>query len=132
MSCCSIYAARRALVAKVPSDPSNQSIAFMNALAKVGTQLSEVQRVLHGATVATNAILEGKGGNVALLTTEGFRDIIEIGRGERTKLYDLKLVKLPPLIPRPARFEVPERTQADGTISRTVRCRRRPGSARGL
>jgi len=114
------HAARRALVAKVPSDPDNQSIAFMNSLAKVGTKLSEVQRVLHGTTVATNAILEGKGSRVALLTTEGFRDIIEIGRGERTKLYDLKLVKLPPLIPRPARFEVPERTQADGTITRTV------------
>ncbi|MBH64529.1 MAG: 5-oxoprolinase [Alphaproteobacteria bacterium] len=114
------HAERRAIVAKVPSDPSNQSIAFMNALTKVGTKLNDVQRVLHGTTVATNAILEGKGSRVALLTTEGFRDIIEIGRGERSKLYDLKLIKLPPLVPRPARFEVPERTQADGTIGRAI------------
>ena len=117
------HADRRALVAKVPSDPGNQSIAFMNALAKVGTQLTQVGRVLHGTTVATNAILEGKGSRVALLTTEGFRDIIEIGRGERTKLYDLKLVKPPPLIPRPARFEVAERTHADGTIGRMIDAR---------
>lgn len=117
------HADRRALVAKVPSDPRNQSIAFMNALAKVGTPLNQVGRVLHGTTVATNAILEGKGSRVALLTTEGFRDIIEIGRGERTKLYDLKLVKPPPLIPRPARFEVAERTHADGTIGRTIDAR---------
>ncbi len=114
------HAERRPLVAKVPSDPGNQSIAFMNALAKVGTELAEVRRVLHGTTVATNAILEGKGGRVALLTTEGFRDIIEIGRGERTRLYDLKLVKPPPLVPRPDRFEAAERTHADGTVDRTI------------
>ena len=113
-------AERRALVAKVPSDPRNQSVAFMNALAKVGADPGKVERVLHGTTVATNAILEGKGGRVALLTTEGFRDIIEIGRGERAKLYDLKLVKPPPLIPRPDRFEVAERTHADGAIGRAV------------
>ena len=111
---------RRTLVAKVPSDPNNQSAAFMNALAKVDTHLPDVLRVLHGTTVATNAILEGKGCRVALLTTDGFRDVIEIGRGERTKLYDLKLVKLPPLVPRPARFEVAERTHADGTISKAI------------
>jgi N-methylhydantoinase A len=114
------HAERRAIVAKVPSNPNDQSIAFMNALNKVGTTLNDVQRVLHGTTVATNAILEGKGSRVALITTEGFRDIIEIGRGERTKLYDLKLIKIPPLVPRPARFEVSERTQADGTISRPI------------
>ena len=113
-------AERRALVAKVPSDPRNQSAAFMNALAKVGADLGKVERVLHGATVATNAILEGKGGRVALLTTEGFRDVIEIGRGERAKLYDFKLVKPPPLIPRPDRFEVAERTYADGAVGRAV------------
>lgn len=113
-------AERRARVAKVPSDPRNQSAAFMNALAKVGADPGKVERVLHGTTVATNAILEGKGGRVALLTTEGFRDVIEIGRGERTKLYDLKLVKPPPLIPRPDRFEVAERTCADGAIGRAI------------
>ena len=70
------HAERRAIVAKVPSNPNDQSIAFMNALNKVGTTLNDVQRVLHGTTVATNAILEGKGSRVALITTEGFRDII--------------------------------------------------------
>jgi N-methylhydantoinase A len=52
-----------------------------------------------------------------MLVTSGFRDVLEIGRGERSKLYDLRLLKQPPLIPRSARFEVPERTRADGTIS---------------
>ncbi len=111
---------RTMLVAKVPSDPKNQSTAFLNALTKVGARLTQTERLLHGTTVATNAILEGKGGRVGLLTTKGFRDIIEIGRGERSKLYDLKLIKLQPLIPRPDRFEVEERTHSDGSISKAV------------
>ena len=114
------HASRRIAVAKVPSDPENQATGFMTALAKVETRLRDVRRVLHGTTVATNAILEGKGCRVALLTTAGFRDVIEIGRGERSKLYDLKLVKPPALVPRPARFEVDERTRPDGTIARPV------------
>ena len=110
----------RATVAKVPSVPGDQASGFMHALTKVCAPLAEVHRVMHGTTVATNAVLEHKGARVALLTTAGFRDIIEIGRGERTRLYDLKLLKQPPLVARPLRFEVAERTHADGTISQRV------------
>ena len=73
---------------------------------------------MHGTTVATNAVLEGKGARVGMLVTSGFRDVLEIGRGERSKLYDLKLLKQPPLVPRSDRLEVPERTRPDGSVDR--------------
>lgn len=107
-------------VAKVPSEPGDQATGFMQALTKVDVPLGDVNRVMHGTTVATNAVLEHKLARVALLTTAGFRDVIEIGRGERSRLYDLKLLKLPALIPRPLRFEIEERTHADGSISQAV------------
>ena len=103
-------------VGKVPSTPQNQALGFMHGLGKTKVSLPAVDLVMHGTTVATNAVLEGKGGRVGMLVTAGFRDVIEIGRGERTKLYDLKLQKQPPLVPRSARFDVVERTRADGTI----------------
>src|ERR1043166_7735562 len=108
------------VVAKVPSTPRNQAEGFLHGLDKAKVSLPSLDRVLHGTTVATNAVLEGKGGRVAMLTTAGFRDVLEIGRGERSKLYDFKLLKQPPLIPRSARLEVAERARADGTISRPV------------
>ena len=109
-----------AAVAKVPSTPANQAIGFAYGLEKAKVYLPSVELVMHGTTVATNAILEGKGGRVGMLVTSGFRDVIEIGRGERTKLYDLKCVKQPPLVPRSARFDVVERTNAQGTITKPV------------
>ena len=103
-------------VAKVPSTPRNQAEGFAHALDKVKVSLPAVDLVMHGTTVATNAVLEGKGSRVGMLVTNGFRDVLEIGRGERTKLYDLKCRKQPPLVPRSARFEVVERTRAGGAI----------------
>ena len=114
------HARNDASVAKVPSVPGDQAKGFMQALAKVDAPLERVDRVMHGTTIATNAVLEHKGARVALLTTAGFRDVIEIGRGERARLYDLKLVKQPPLVERPLRFEVAERTHADGGIGKAV------------
>ena len=89
-------------VAKVPSTPQNQALGFMKGLAKLKLRLADVERLMHGTTVATNAVLEGKGARVGMLVTAGFRDVLEIGRGERTKLYDFKLLKHPPLVPRAA------------------------------
>jgi N-methylhydantoinase A len=109
-----------AAVAKVPSTPGNQAIGFAHGLEKANVSLPSVDLVMHGTTVATNAILEGKGGRVGMLVTNGFRDVIEIGRGERTKLYDLKCLKQTPLVPRSARFDVVERTNAQGNITRPV------------
>ena len=107
-------------VAKVASTPANQSVGFMRGLDKASITPAAADIVMHGTTVATNAVLEGKGARVGMLVTSGFRDVLEIGRGERTKLYDLKLLKLPPLVPRSARFEVNERTRPDGTVVQTV------------
>jgi N-methylhydantoinase A len=111
-------------VAKVASTPANQSLGFMRALNKAGIAPADLEVVMHGTTVATNAVLEGKGARVGMLVTAGFRDVLEIGRGERSKLYDLKLAKQPPLVPRSARFEVRERTRADGTIAEVREPRR--------
>jgi N-methylhydantoinase A len=103
-------------VAKVASTPSNQSLGFMRGVSKAGVEPAALEIVMHGTTVATNAVLEGEGARVGMLVTSGFRDVLEIGRGERSKLYDLKLLKQPPLIPRSDRIEVPERTRPDGSV----------------
>jgi N-methylhydantoinase A len=72
--------------------------------------------VIHGTTVGTNTLLERKGARVALITTAGFEDLIEIGRQNRPRLYDLAVQREPPLVPRELRFGVRERTAADGSI----------------
>jgi N-methylhydantoinase A len=72
--------------------------------------------IIHGTTVGTNTLLERKGARVALVTTAGFEDLIEIGRQNRPRLYDLDVRRQPPLVPRPLRFGVSERTAADATI----------------
>ena len=72
--------------------------------------------VVHGTTLVTNALIERKGAVTALLTTEGFRDALEIGREHRYELYDLDLEFPKPLVPRYLRFDVPERVTADGTV----------------
>jgi N-methylhydantoinase A len=101
-----------------PHDPSQAvETVLVDTLAKLGAGLSDVELVVHGTTLVTNAIIERRGAATALLTTQGFRDSIEIGREKRYELYDL-LVELPrPLVPRHLRFDVPERTHADGSVA---------------
>lgn len=77
-------------------------------------QPHEVQHLIHGTTLVTNAIIERKGAKTALMTTKGFRDSIEIGRENRYELYDLMLENPKPLVPRYLRFDVPQRTLSDG------------------
>src|SRR5439155_14957541 len=72
--------------------------------------------IIHGTTVGTNTLLERQGARVALVTTEGFEDLIEIGRQARPRLYDLNVQREPPVVPRALRFGVKERTGADGKI----------------
>src|SRR5438045_7433713 len=72
--------------------------------------------IVHGSTVATNAVLERKGVHTGLITTAGFRDVLEIGRQTRPKLYDLKVQKEPPLVPRSLRLEVIERLNECGEV----------------
>ena len=79
---------------------------------------SKALEIIHGTTVGTNTLLERKGARVALVTTAGFEDLIEIGRQNRPRLYDLEVRRQPALVPRPLRFGVSERTAADATILR--------------
>ncbi|MDW8110245.1 MAG: hydantoinase/oxoprolinase family protein [Candidatus Bipolaricaulota bacterium] len=89
----------------------------LQELAKLfGFSLAEIKSFLHGSTVATNALLEQKLARTALLTTEGFRDVLEIGRQDRPKIYDWNADRPEPLVPRALRFGVPERLDSQGNI----------------
>src|SRR5215472_14333035 len=78
------------------------------------------QRVVHATTLFTNALIERKGAVTGLITTEGFRDILEIGRERKYELYDLTIENPAPLVPRDLRLEVAERVAADGSIRRPL------------
>ncbi len=100
--------------AKVLSTPSDPSVGFMDALDKAGIDLGEVEIIIHGTTIATNALIERSYPEPALITTEGFRDVIEIGRQRRRQLYAPYQTKSPPFIGRDNRFVVTERLDAAG------------------
>ncbi len=102
--------------AKVPSTPKDQSEGVMKSFTAAGIEASEVVTFAHGMTVATNALLERSGARTALITTEGFKDILEIGRQNRPALYDLTQDRPAPLVPRDLRFTVKERMGRDGVI----------------
>jgi N-methylhydantoinase A len=101
---------------KVFSTPDDPSRAIADALEKIGGRDSLI--LLHGTTVATNTLLQRKGACVALVTTAGFEDVIEIGRQARPKLYDFFFDRVPPLVPADLRFGVDERTSNNGEILR--------------
>ena len=104
--------------AKVPSLPGSQWRGVLNALAELGIVYGAIDAFVHGTTIATNTLLEGKGAKTALITTAGFRDTLEIGRTRRLigGLFDIKFVRPKPLIERSFRVEVPERIAADGEV----------------
>src|SRR6195256_4780604 len=99
---------------KVFSTPSDPSQAIVEALAKIGQRPATV--LLHGTTVGTNTLLQRKGARVALVTTAGFEDAIEIGRQARPKLYDFFFDRVEPLVPAELRFGVDERTASNGEV----------------
>ncbi len=90
--------------------------ALKAALARASAPGEEIQSILHGTTIATNSLIERKGAKTALLTSQGFRDILEIGRQIRPKLFDWSAEKPQPLVPRKWRFELNERVRSDGSI----------------
>jgi N-methylhydantoinase A len=106
------------LTAKVPSLPGRQWEGVLGALGELGIEAGDIRAFVHGTTIATNALLERKGAKTAFVTTDGFRDTLEIGRTRRLigGLFDIKFVRPAPLVERPLRFEVPERIAADGTV----------------
>jgi N-methylhydantoinase A len=99
---------------KVFSTPAEPSQAIVAALAKIGATGATV--LLHGTTVGTNTVLQRKGARVALVTTAGFEDAIEIGRQARPKLYDFFFDRVEPLVPAGLRFGIAERTDSTGKI----------------
>src|SRR5947209_19290101 len=100
---------------KVLSTPRDPSQAILQGLAELSVA-EDLKSLVHGSTVATDAILERKGVRTGLITTAGFRDVLEIGRQTRPKLYDLKVQKEPPLVPRSLRMEVTERLNERGEV----------------
>ena len=100
-------------LAKVPTTPENQAYGVITALEEAGIALSELALIVHGTTTTTNALLERKLAKTGLITTRGFRDILELGRRTRPRPYGL-IGWFEPLIPRELRLEVPERMDAEG------------------
>jgi N-methylhydantoinase A len=108
-------------ILKIPSTPRNPADAIRIALGKIAGEspngvAGEPLEVLCGTTVGTNALLERRGGRVALVTTAGFEDVLEIGRQARTRLYELMGTRPAPLVPRERRFGARERIGADGRM----------------
>jgi N-methylhydantoinase A len=108
----------RVVVTKVPSEPRNEAAALLAGLEALGIASRDVRRLVHGTTVGTNAVLERRGARVAVLTTAGFRDLIEIGRTKRNipALFVPTFVRPKPVVERKRRFEVTERLNADGSV----------------
>ena len=108
--------------AKVPSLPGEQWRGVLDALAALGIEPASIRAFVHGTTIATNALLERKGATTGVVTTEGFRDLLEIGKGRRLVggLFDPEWRRPAPLVPRDRRLEVPERIAADGSVVRPL------------
>jgi N-methylhydantoinase A len=111
-------------VSKVSSTPEDPGLAVVTGLAALlraaGVEPREVTEIVHGTTVASNTILQKTGAVTGLITTRGFRDVLEIGRVRTPDLYDLTWEKPAPLVPRRRRLEVDERVAADGAVVRPL------------
>lgn len=110
----------REILHKIPSTPANPDRAIIDGLAEILSMHQidpqEIVRLAHGTTVGTNALIERRVGKVAVVTTAGFRDLLEIGRQTRPKVYDIHQDHPKPIVPRHLRLEVRERMRADGVV----------------
>src|SRR5215471_7538781 len=114
----------RVTIAKAPSTPRDPTVGVLDGLARLARALdvdrtrllSDTERIVHGTTVATNALLERKGARVGLLTTEGHRDVLEMREGLKDDRYNLRVPPPVPLVPRRLRVGVRERLRADGRV----------------
>src|SRR6185295_16719142 len=102
-------------LAKVPTTPENQAFGVLAALEEAKLKLADLALLIHGTTTTTNALLERKLARTGLVTTRGFRDVLELGRRTRPRPYGLTGT-FRPLIPRELRLEVPERMDAEGKV----------------
>ncbi len=103
-------------ITKVPSTPQAPHRGAVAALDESGLPLSAAGDLVHGSTVATNAVLERKGAKVAFFATEGFRDLLSLQRQSRRSIYDIHYRKPEPVVPRRDTFEIPERVGPDGEV----------------
>ena len=106
-------------VAKVPSTRGDQSVGFMEGIGQVTAGAGDIATVVHGTTVATNALLERNGARTGIITTRGFRDVLEMRRRDRPTTWGL-WGTFTPVVSRDNRLEVGERTLADGTVREAV------------
>jgi N-methylhydantoinase A/oxoprolinase/acetone carboxylase beta subunit len=115
---CVILEQSEVKILKVFSTPEDASCGILEGVRRLAEPFRPdgPLEIIHGTTVGTNSLLERRGARVALVTTEGFEDLFEIGRQARPRLYDLEARPAPPLVPRRLRFGVRERTTADGAI----------------
>jgi N-methylhydantoinase A/oxoprolinase/acetone carboxylase beta subunit len=108
-----LWADGRLLIYKLPSTPHDPAVGVLEGIRQMGER---PQQVVHGSTVATNALIERKGARTALITTRGFADLLVIGRQTRPKLYELEPQRPPPLVPPELRLEVQERVGPEGEV----------------
>ena len=106
---------REVRLAKVPSTLDNQAFGVLNALKEADVDLTTIALIMHGTTTTTNAVLERKLSKTGLITTRGFRDVLELGRRTRPQAYGMK-GEFVPIIPRDLRLEVTERMDASGAV----------------
>jgi N-methylhydantoinase A len=107
-------------VGKIPSNPQAAVESLLGGLERLAVNPASIEFLVHGTTVGLNAIVEGRGANVALVTTAGFRDVLEIGLMDKKEMYDLFYERPKPLVPRRRRFEVDERIDGFGTVVRAL------------
>src|SRR6187200_1346866 len=111
----------RLVTAKSPTTPEDQSegvlAAVTAALERAGVSADDVEAFAHGTTTATNALLEGEGARTVLVATEGFEDVVELGRQARADLYRLCKAHPAPLVPHERRIGAPERMGPDGPLT---------------
>ena len=117
-------------ILKIPSTPRNPAKAIDSALKQIGRAFGQTAKseFVCGTTVGTNALLQRTGGEVALITTAGFEDVLEIGRQARPQLYNLLFEKAEPLVPSERRLGLRERMGADGRVLFSRPPLRSPGS----
>ena len=107
-------------VLSTPQNPAHAVIQGVGEILRLHNTNAEQLEIVHGSTVATNALLERRGARIALVTTKGFEDILEIGRQTRPSLYDFFVERPAPLVPADRRFGISERTLHTGEIQTEI------------
>jgi len=111
---------KKIIESKSRTTPAAFEEGVLQAIRKAKVNLDEIAIFIHGTTIAMNALIQRKGAKTGLITTKGFRDVLEIARGDRVEMYNYLWKKPKPLVPRHLRLEVSERTLASGEITKEV------------